>query len=210
MDSRSRCAPYSDFHRIPCRRVLIRTTVTADPGGGWWMSWATFLDLYSSGRAGDPLANGGWLQGLGGGTGWSGGATVEVGCRHLAGRFAFVGNHCAIRVSAQGRSQVRELLDQRGVNRIAVWNGGAPDASHYGWVPVNISDAAAIAAFNDWAAQVDGQAYSFYGDSNSNRFVFVVIALAGGTVPRSAVPRSGFTPGICGGLGLSTGHGCSP
>jgi hypothetical protein len=61
-----------------------------------------------------------------------------------------------------------------------------------------------------------GQAYTVHSLANSNHFIFSVITGAGGRVPRAAIPRHGFTPGLCGGAAtggfygyLALGNGCS-
>lgn len=144
---------------------------------------------------------------------------MEVGCRRLEGAAGAVGNHCAIRVTVGDSTRVGELLNDGGKNKIVWWGPGTgPDGAKYNWTRVNASAGAVTATFNRLGAALAGQAYSSAGNVNSNRFVFDVIAGAGGRVPSAVVPTHGATPGICGGAPVlggyvgraATGNQCSP
>jgi len=135
------------------------------------------------------------------------GDTVEVGCRAVTGSEG-AANHCAVRVHGDGKpDQIGELLkDSAGNNRIAVVDSS--EASKYKWSIVAVPngqtqaqfDAGTRASFNTHSDAEDGQKYSISGLRNSNHFVWEVITGAGGTVPHSALPMTGVTPGLCGGI----------
>jgi len=93
---------------------------------------------------------------------------------------------------------------------IEVKPGKAPYAARYGWVTINASFSVLYEAFNLQSGANAGLLYSPYGEVNSNRFVYNVISGSGILMPSSVVPAHGFTPGICGGSGLSTGSNCFP
>lgn len=130
--------------------------------------------------------------------------TAEVGCRKLEGVAGTVGNHCAVRVRSADTTWAGELLNQDGTNAIVSVD---PNDSRYSWkrlpTPAGMSqeqfEANLARAFRNIGNAFGGGSYSSHGATNSNFFIWSVVHGAGGSMPRSAVPSRGFTPGICGG-----------
>jgi len=55
----------------------------------------------------------------------------------------------------------------------------------------------------------NGRTYNPFGGRNSNRFVFEVVTLYGGKIPYAAIGAGNRAPGLCGGVGIWSGDGCS-
>src|SRR5262249_37289223 len=135
------------------------------------------------------------------------GDSTLVNCREVGGhgKSGVVG-HCAIRVmdKKRGIDVTIELIPDHLKNRIRRSNPGSAEERAYdpsGWVrvaePEHVSmqqfDDAVLGASKTVEEQVTGSSYHFDGSRNSNHFVYAVISMAGGRVPRS--PSFGFTFG---------------
>ena len=142
----------------------------------------------------------------------------EVACRGVKGMEDFA-QHCALRVGGETFELLSPgLLRSQSIGPIA-------DMSEYEgrWttieVPEGMTEAEFDAALLEQAGQLmesrQGDNYLPFGFINSNAWVFDAVTRAGGSVPYAAFARaraldgSLVAPGLCGGVGITTGSGCS-
>jgi RHS repeat-associated protein len=153
------------------------------------------------------------------------GLTTYVSCRQVGGEgnHGVVG-HCAVRVldANRGIDQTIELIpngkDEKEIYWRGPWDPKTADFDPNHWITVRppcgltdeeFDDAVLRSAFRETLKE-RGKEYGPGGGGNSNRFVFNVIAGAGGQVPGAAAAGFPFgAPGLCGGTGVFTGGSCS-
>ncbi len=113
--------------------------------------------------------------------------------------------HCAVRVRGADTTWAGELLNNDGTNAIVQLD---PNDPRYTWALLAAPDGMTQSefetnlarAFSNIGSAFNGGEYTSHGASNSNFFIWSVVRGAGGSMPRSAVPAHGVTPGLCGGV----------
>jgi hypothetical protein len=155
------------------------------------------------------------------------GLDTYVNCRELGGSGSLgVAAHSAVRVldPARGIDQTIELIpitvSGRKIKEV-YWQGpwdaklNVFDSDNWrrvkppcGETSEDFDAAVLMSAFNE-TLKARGQGYSLGGGNNANRFVYDVIAGAGGRVPLDVIGGFLFgAPGLCGGTGIATGGRC--